>query len=201
MHSGADWTPRYGAVTFTVPDGWAAAGDSPGSFRLEPAATYALEASGASEAGHFEIDVYAQPALPKDAASCDGRIDPKAGHSVDALVAGLRANPALSVTEQPATRIGGHPARVMDLALKPSWRHACPDLGRSSSYLVGTEAFDPGKVYPYVLALADQERHRLLLVDIGGGNSAAVVIDSSDPTRFDELLNAATPIVQSFQFP
>src|SRR5262249_59904269 len=133
---------------------------------------------------HFEIEVYAQPALPKGAASCDGRIDAKAHHSVDALVGGLRANPALAVTEQPATSIGGHPARVLDLALKPSWHGACPDLGRSSSYLVGTEAFDPGKDYPYVLALAEQERHRLLLVDIGGGDSVAVVIDSSDPSRF-----------------
>ena len=37
----ASWTPDYGAVTYTVPDGWANAADWPEYFSLAPSADYA----------------------------------------------------------------------------------------------------------------------------------------------------------------
>ncbi len=46
-----EWAPRYGALTYTVPDGWAASSDFPESYALLTQEAYAamdLEADGCS---------------------------------------------------------------------------------------------------------------------------------------------------------
>lgn len=48
--------------------------------------------------------------------------------------------------------------------------------------------------------MVGEERQRLLLVDLGGGDVVAIVVDAPDPTRFDELVNAAMPVIGSMQF-
>jgi hypothetical protein len=47
---------------------------------------------------------------------------------------------------------------------------------------------------------AGNERLRLSLLDVPGGGTVVVDIDAFDGTLFDELLVAATPIVQSLEF-
>jgi hypothetical protein len=45
------------------------------------------------------------------------------------------------------------------------------------------------------------EKWRLILLDLGGNDVVAIVLDdSSSPSRFDELVSEAMPIVESFRF-
>ena len=48
--------------------------------------------------------------------------------------------------------------------------------------------------------LWDKERARIILVDLGSGQTGLIVIDSGDPTRFDQLATDAMPIIESFTF-
>jgi hypothetical protein len=51
----------------------------------------------------------------------------------------------------------------------------------------------------HVIGLTGPERIRLVFADVGG-QVALVVIDSSDPARFDDLATQAMPIIESFTF-
>ena len=48
--------------------------------------------------------------------------------------------------------------------------------------------------------VAGNERLRLSLLDVPGGGTVVVDIDAFDGTLMDDLLAAATPIVQSLSF-
>ena len=58
---------------------------------------------------------------------------------------------------------------------------------------------DPGASDDHVIGLVGAEKARLIFVDVGG-QVVLVVVDSSDPARFDDLVSQAMPIVQSFRF-
>jgi len=47
--------------------------------------------------------------------------------------------------------------------------------------------------------ISGQERYRVILIDLSG-QLFGILIDSSDPTTFDALVNQAMPIIQSFKF-
>ncbi len=41
---------------------------------------------------------------------------------------------------------------------------------------------------------------RVILIDLGGGDVLAAIVDSTDPATFDQLVADAMPIVESFRF-
>jgi hypothetical protein len=57
--AGAEWAPDFGALTYTVPAGWANSADFPERFRLKPAADFALDRSGSPDGLH-EIELHWQ---------------------------------------------------------------------------------------------------------------------------------------------
>jgi hypothetical protein len=59
-----------------------------------------------------------------------------------------------------------------------------------------TEAGDRGDPFAVVAG----ERHRLVFLDLGGGDIVMVDVASSDLARFDSLASQAMTIIQSFQF-
>ena len=50
------------------------------------------------------------------------------------------------------------------------------------------------------MGLGGTEQIRLILLDLGGGLTVAIVVNSSDPARFQALIDQAMPIVSSFTF-
>ena len=194
------WSPRFGALTFTIPDGWATAGDVPNVFSLTPAADYAQETKdGPAPGAIHEVDVFAAPRLPVQGARCDASPDERAPHSVADLVAHLTHDRALTVDQLQTTTVAGLPATVLDVKLASTWAGQCQEVGIASTYFAGSFGSGSGSA-DYSLGVATGERQRLMLVDLGRGDVVAIVIDSSSSARFDALLDAATPIVQSFQF-
>jgi hypothetical protein len=94
--------------------------------------------------------------------------------------------------------IGGRQGKVVDVALSPDYTQACPGMNGVPSAPVLREA---GSVDGWDWRMSAPEHWRLILLDLGSGDVVAIFIDdSSTPSRFDELVAQAMPIVQSFTF-
>jgi hypothetical protein len=197
VNNGA-WIPNFGAVTFTVPAGWANSGDFPSQLLLTPAADYANESpDGPAPGAIHEIRLVTQPAAAIQDGSCEANDDPTIGLTVDALVAWLQALPSLEVGAPERITIDGHAGQMLDLRLKPSWTARCPGEAQPSAAILTEAAFH---LDSYTIGLAGPERLRLMLLDLGRDDVAAIVIDSSQPDRFDGLVASGMPIVESFRF-
>ncbi len=91
--------------------------------------------------------------------------------------------------------VGGLRGVELDLALNTGWTASCPFANG-----VPTVPLFVGGDGNLRWVAAGNERLRLSLLDVPGGGTVVVDIDAFDGTLFDELLVAATPIVQSLEF-
>ncbi len=198
------WAPRYGALSFTVPDGWANSADWPSTFKLTPTADYALETKdGPPDGVYHEVEVFTQPAAAIQDGTCDSKPEPSVGRSVDGLVAWLEKLPSIATTPATPITIDGHPGRVLDVTIDPGWKTTCPGEPKPlAQYLV------PAGVRPdgYGIGVFPGEHQRLILLDLGKSDVLGILIDdrndsaASDSSRFDALVAAAMPVIQSFTF-
>jgi hypothetical protein len=193
---GASWAPDLGALTYTVPAGWANSSDWPNTFSLTPAADYRLEdASGPPDRNYHEIFLFTQPLAARQDAACSDTPDPTIDRSAAGLLAWLGTLPSLSLSKALPVTIDGHRGTMVDIGLKASWKTSCPgDAVPSAAYF--TQAGDRQNAYG--VGIFAGERQRLILLDLGGGDVLGIQIDSVDPSRFDELATAAMPIIESF---
>jgi hypothetical protein len=193
-----DWHPRLGAITFTVPDGWANSGDFPSRFILTPAADYANESPQGPPTGTaHDIVVFTQPAAAVQDGTCEANDDRAIGPTVDALVAWLRTRPGLQTGAPVPIMIDGHPGQMLDLSLSPSWSTACPGNASPSAVFLTEAGFH---LDSYAIGFAAGEQARLLLLDLGQADVVGILIRSTQPDRFDGLIQAAMPIVESLRF-
>lgn len=186
----------FGAVGYTVPDGWANSGDWPMLLSLTPAADYANEGpDGASVGAYHELDLLAHPQAAAQNGACDGSL--AAGFEAPTRTTfpdWLAAQPAFRVVNLRRTTLAGISAYEMDVRLAAGYSGRCPGEAEvSADYIVLRD--DTGR--GFTPRLRGAEVHRLILADLGAGEYFAVVIDSSDPARFDTLVAASMPIVRS----
>jgi hypothetical protein len=196
---GDAWNPQWGALTYTVPAGWANSADLPNSFILTPSEAYAKEgADGPVDGSARSIGLYRLPHAVTQDAACVGPAVPNGPTSVDGLIAYVRGLKSVVATAPTSVTIDGHPAKWMDATIAPTWTKTCPDepAGKPLALLFGNGS--PG-ADENVLGLGGAEKLRLVFIDVGG-QVALVVVDSSDPARFDDLAGQAMPIIQSFKF-
>jgi hypothetical protein len=200
----SSWAPRYGALSFTVPDGWANSADWPSTFKLTPTADYALETKdGPPDGVYHEVEVFTEPAAAIQDGTCDSKPEPSVGRSVDALVAWLEKLPSIATTKATPITIGGHAGRMLDVAIDPGWKTTCPGEPKPlAQYLVPAGVRSDG----YSIGVFPGERQRLILLDLGKGDVLGILIDDrndsapSDASRFDALVAAAMPVIQGFTF-
>ena len=196
LDPGAPWNPAFGAMTYTVPDGWSNSSDWPAKFSLTPSTDYAKETKdGAAKGTWHEIDIFAKPAAVDPA--CANTVLTNVQRTVDGLMAHITSSKSLTPSAVHATTIGGHAAKWVDIALASTWTARCPGDSKPSVSLLA-QVDDPQNGWGF--GLGDKERARIILVDLGSGHTGLVVIDSGDPTRFDQLATAAMPIIESFTF-
>ena len=110
------------------------------------------------------------------------------------LVDWLRGLPSLAASAPTPITIDGHPGQWLDVGVAPSWNTTCPGETQPIALFL-TEAGDQGDTFAVVAG----ERHRLVFLDLGGGDIVLVDVASSDLARFDSLASQAMPIIQSFQ--
>lgn len=182
---GEDWTPRYAAITYTVPDGWVNLQDWPDFYELGPAGA----AAGTSI--FFIRDVV----LSTRADLCSDAADPDAGSTPDEVAAALRA-PGLTASAPEAVTIGGLAGVRMDVVLEAS-AASCPySEGRPAQELFTDRDLAPGFSY----GIQGEERRRLYLLEVEPGRTTLVVIQAPTQAAFESFENEATAVVESLTF-
>lgn len=180
---GGTWNPLFGAVTYTVPDGWANAADWPESFDLAPVSE--LPPADRSR----WITLTTQPSAMSQAKPCSDGVQLGVTRTVDALTTWLRTVPGLVTTEPTGIILDGHPAQMLDIRMDPTWTKKCDDgTGPIVTYMM------PGT------AVMGTERDRLILVDLGDGDVLQILIWTKDQASFDAFVQEAMPVIQSFRF-
>ena len=188
-------TFTYGELAYTLPSDWAISADTQPHLFLRRANEYP-NLSEDGNGGKQGIDVWADVAAA--APGCSARPDPTSGTNSDDIAAQLAAAPGLITSRSTAT-IAGRRAEVIDVEVASDWAETC--AGDGSVPAVGLLTSRTGVPATWRASVTLGERARVLLVDLDGGRTVAVVIhDQSTPSRFDELVEEATPIVESFAF-
>jgi hypothetical protein len=196
---GAPWLPVFGALTYTVPAGWANSSDWPSTFSLTPSSAYASSCTDANctadapnwDAGQIFVFVHPSPLSERD--RCMGDVNSTADQSIGTMLGSIRQIPGLNSSTVQALTIDGRPGQWIDLRPGSSWV-GCP--GRASYVAFKTSV---GSGFGG-LGVAAGERQRLILVDIGNGDVLGILVHARDQARFDDLVAQAMPIIDSFKF-
>ena len=196
LPDGATWAPQWGALTYTTPAGWANSVDWPDSFSLTPSIDYVKETKdGAAPGTWHEVDVFARPAAVDPA--CVKTVLTGVPRTVDGLIAHITSSKSLTASAVHSITIGGRPAKWVDIAIASTWTAGCVAEGTPFINLLA-QADDPTNGWSF--GLEGAERARMIFVDLGAGQTSLILVDSGDPTRFDQLASDAMPIIESFSF-
>jgi hypothetical protein len=192
-----DWVaPDFGAVTYTVPDGWANSADFPDRFTLTPSADFALEGQVGEETTQG-IEVSVQPVANEQNADCKSAELKSVPRTATGLIQWIRGLPSLTSSAPTAITVDGHRGQWVDVRVNRSWKTSCgSDTVPIAAFL--TMAGQPSDAD--VLAIVAGVRFRLVLLDLGGGDLVLINVYSPDTARFDDLVQQAMPIIQSFKF-
>jgi hypothetical protein len=172
------------AVTYTVPSGWRVASDSSDYFALQPVNS---EVTG--------IHFFGDPLAASQDPTCPTTAEPGVGTLSLELATWIRRLPGIVASSPRMVTVGGLRGVELDLALNTGWTASCPFANG-----VPTVPLFVGADGSLRWVVAGNERLRLDLLDVPGGGTVVVDVDAFDGTLFDELLAAATPIVQSLSF-
>lgn len=184
---GADWTPRYGAFTYTVPEGWVNVEDWPDYFRLAPA--------GAAPSGPY-IYFIRDVVRSTRADPCDGDLDPDAGHTAEAIAEALPV-PGLTVSTPEAVTIGGLAGLRVDVAIDAASATPCSfSEGRLHQEFLTDSV--PGEGFSWGIEADNHER--VYLLDVAPDLAMAVVIHAETEAGYTAFLDEATTVVESLTF-
>ena len=168
----------YGEVAYDVTDGWASTFDDKSRLTLLP--------PGGDQSAIHGLYLFADIAPAN--ADCSSTASTVTG-SAAAVAVALSAMPGLSVATTDVT-IGAYHARVLDLTAAAT----LPCAGEQPLL-----ASKPGSSTSWTLAIGEGQRMRILLIDLPGGRTMAVVVasDRSAP-EYAQLLDASTVVIDSF---
>jgi hypothetical protein len=180
-YSSLAFTPT---VTYTVPDGWESMTDSAAFLQLRP--------FGSDVA---TLNVFSKPAAAVQDAACTTAADTTVGTTSSDLVKWITGLPGLTVSTPAMVTIGGLPGQMVDIGIKDGWNQSCP----FASGLPTVPLLDGGSAGYHWVVYGD-ERLRLYLLDLPGGGTVGIAVDTVDGSVVDQLMSQATPIVKSMQF-
>ncbi len=188
------WAPDWGALRYTVPDGWAATSDWPERYELEPADWYA---SNRGDVAREIRGIYVMSRMGAfdHTPTCDAGALESVGRSPDALVAWLEDHPALVPATAQDITIDGRAAQMIDVSLVPGWTAGCPGDPTPRAILFGLdgEGADGRQWGPL-----EGMKQRYVLFDLDGDTILIAIGSSAD--RFDEFVADAMTIVESMTF-
>ena len=180
------WRMQYGGLSYTVPAGWANAVDDPNFYDIVPQAEYAKVVPDMSL--YSGISLLPDIGVAAQDEACTPIVEPGVGPGSDEIAARIARIPSLEVGAATPISIAGSSGTILDVAIKPDWKRFCP-VGGGVAVLTGDRR------------MSAAERWSLILLDVAKGRTMAIVIgDSSGPSRFDDLVAQAMPIVTSFEF-
>jgi hypothetical protein len=196
---GDTWSPAFGAVTYTVPGGWANSSDWPSTFSLTPSSAYASSCTTTNctadapnwDASQIFVFVHPGPFSQRD--RCVGDVNSTTDQSVGTILSSIRQIPGLNSSTVHTQTIDGRKAQWIDLRPGSSWG-GCPGRANYVAFKTSEGSGFGG------LGIVAGERQRLILVDIGNGDVLGILVHTLDQARFDSLVAEAVPIIESFRF-
>ena len=131
---------------------------------------------------------------------CEEAPEPGVGRSVGDLVAWLQAAPGLAVSQPTDVTVGGLDGVQLDLELDPAWQRPCSfSEGLPAVPLVMHEA-DAQDTGGYHWVMLPRMSMRWFLLPWKDGVIVVDIDNSKGGMSEDDLISAATPIVESFAF-
>jgi hypothetical protein len=198
LAAGANWQPDLGAMTYTVPAGWANDSDWPDSFSLTPSSDYALEGPQGPGSTYHQIILLTEPRAINQDTGCQGFLDTQAAPTVSGLVGYLHGLKSITTTAPGPITIDGLAGQWVDATVAPTWKQTCPgSTGPNATLFISANASGGNGL---VIGPAGPEHVRLILLDLGAGHDLLIAIDSTDAAGFPGLVQAALPIIQTFKF-
>jgi hypothetical protein len=172
-------------VTYTLPEGWLIAGDSPDYFALQPVTSDLIG-----------IHVFRSPLAASQALDCPITPAPGVGTAAADLVDWIGARPGLTVGDPVAVSRGGLGGLQLDVAIIEGWAVSCSFANGLPTVPLFVSPTDP----EFRWVVAGTERLRLDILDVPGSGTVVVDIDAFDGSLMGALLPAAGPIVESMRF-
>ncbi len=183
---GDEWTPRFGALTYTVPGGWVNRGDWPAEFALAPA--------GAPATTH--VTIVSDVVVASRADNCSEEQDPDAGTTAEEIVAAL-SRPGVTVSTPVPVDIGGLSGLRVDLALDDSWTTPCPwSEDRPYAMLFVDRPAEEG----FAWGLDGDLQMRTYLLNVEEDRAILIDIESASEADHAAFVDEATAVVESFVF-
>jgi hypothetical protein len=187
---------RHGAMSYTVPAGWASYEDGVDTYGLTPLDQYASFDGScyACEGGNDLVTVLSNPGAATQDCGEDGNV-PGIGFTAQDLVDWMAGHPGLVTSASESSRIGGWPALSVTIQAREDWTGTCDP---ENPFLAVPVFY---RLDGYHWALNVGERYHVTLVDIGDGETVAVVVDSADEEGFEAFVEDARPVIASMEFP
>lgn len=129
----------------------------------------------------------------RNQSTCSSQPEPGLGRTVDDLVTWLTEHPGLNTSEPAPVTLGGLEGQVIDVRKDPDWSGPCPGL--VSLFTHRGTINDPGW-----WDVNDRKRLRLFFLDAGDGHTVTVHVETGDEASFEAFVEAAMPVVESFEF-
>jgi hypothetical protein len=174
-------------VTFTVPMGWKVFEDESGQFGL------AILAND-NPCICIWRDVRAM------AASCAEQPEPGVGTTARDIAGWLAHHKGIDASPVKAVTLGGLRGYVIDVAIDPAWKRACPfSEGRPAVPTLVGSGISTGVAWD----VEPMDRQRVYLLDLpkdGVAGNIAVNIDVCCGVDWKQRIDEVTPVVESFEF-
>jgi hypothetical protein len=186
------WQARFGALSYSVPDGWANYLDSPNSYGLTTQADYAAtpgtecyDCPGTRDA----VTVLGDPGPAT--LDCLETMVEGVGTSASALANWLFSHPGLVATEPQSVTVGGRPATSLEVEPATDWTGTCDETNPFRAVPI----FFREEGYHWALPAGD--RWQVTLVDLEDGHTVVIVVDT-DPGDLEAFIQETQDIVASF---
>ena len=187
-NSPASSPPVLSGYSYVVPAGWSS-----------------LENSLArpNDPGTMAIRLTLDVAPHSQAANCPDAVEPGVGSSPADLATWLQGLPGLVTTTPTPVTIGGHSGLLMDVSVAPAWRLACQQVhpgAPARAVFTFTDPVDsPSKVF--IRDVLEGNAHsRYILLEFGAAHTLLIEISAPDEASWNDLVQAAMPIVETFEF-
>jgi len=187
LPTGEAWTPRYGALAYTVPEGWINVNDWPESFGLRPSDA----ADGTS------IAIVRDAVVPSDDDPCSETASRTVGGDAESIAAWVAAAAGVVATDPVALTIGGRDAWRVDVSMDPAWTNVCPLFGDGGPGRIMFVDRAAGEGFAAGLVRGQQDRY--YLIDVGEGRALLVQVEALTAEDYDAFVDEATAIVESFE--
>lgn len=184
-------TPVSGRTTlfeapfaYTLPPGWTVSEHGAWDVRLTPPET----PEGWNDFWVFSSFVPAR-------SDCSDRPARGVGRSSDAMTTWLSTHPALDATTPQEVTLGGATGSWVDVQLADDWDYTCPGGPQGGLRLVTGEPENSIGMW----SIVPNEKIRFYALDPPAGDTVTIVI-STDVSGFNDAIDLAAPVVESFTF-